>query len=572
MNSANGMNTTNPHHKRDTTMTSLTDTVLGENTEQMDGEPLRKGSKFTVQSPASEAPTNSPTHAHSRPLRDRKVDSDVIPPHENIDHRTLILCFDGTGDQFDADNSNIVQFCTCLYKEDHTKQMVYYQTGIGTYTSPAVDSPVKSQVLKLMNKLIAKDLSAHVMDRPGDRICLFGFSRGAFTARSLAGMLHKVGLLPAGNFQQVPFAYRVYLRKEKDEPEASSKRFKEAFCRDVKIQFLGVWDTVDSVGLVDKLLPFSASNSSVHTFRHALSLDEHRAKFQPNFWSLPHCPKEFLGDPANRSDDTEKSDRKGHAPVPSASSKQRHSLLRPSSGEWDSEEDNTLRGDEKRLSVRTEDDAAPTDVKEVWFAVNVGGGSVANSTRHSLARISLRWMIRECFKTESGIMFHSHRLKQQGLDIASLHPLTPRPPPLSGRGEIIQTIPRKGWLRILPIIPKRFIPRDKEPVTNVRCVTEEDEELYDSLCPKYDQLRLAPAWWIIELFPLIFRYQDKHDHRTRVVRCNCARPRHLPERKFKGALVHRSVQIRMDAEKKAKGPDGKPRKYHPKITLPPGER
>ncbi|KAF9076900.1 hypothetical protein BDP27DRAFT_1312790 [Rhodocollybia butyracea] len=532
MKNANGMNTTNSHHKQDTTMTSFTDTVLGENNEQRDGEPLRKGSKFTVQSPAN-----------------RKVDSDVIPPHENIDHRTLILCFDGTGDQFDADNSNIVQFCTCLYKEDHTKQMVYYQTGIGTYTSPAVDSPVRSQVLKLMNKLVAKDLSAHVMDRPGDRICLFGFSRGAFTARSLAGMLHKVGLLPAGNFQQVPFAYRVYQRKEKDEPEASSRRFKEAFCRDVKIQFLGVWDTVDSVGLIDKLLPFTASNSSVHTFRHALSLTN----------------IEFSKEPANRSDDTEKSNGKGHAGVPSASSKQRHSLLRPSSSEWDSEED-----DEKRLSVHTDDDAVPTDVREVWFAVNVGGGSVANSTRHSLARISLRWMIRECFKAESGIMFHSHRLKQQGLDITSLHPLTPRPPPLSGRGRVIETIPRKKWPQILPIISKRFIPRDEEHVTE-RCLTEEEEELGDSLSPKYDQLRLAPAWWIIELFPWLFRYQDRCDHWTRVIRCNCARPRRIPEQKFKGVLVHRSVQIRMNAEKKRKGPDGERRHYKPKITFPPDE-
>lgn len=129
MNSANGMNTTSPHHKRDTTMTSLTDTVLGENTEQRDGEPLHKGSMFTVQSPASEAPTDPPTRTHPRLLRDQKVDSDVIPPDGNIDYRTLVLCFDGTGDQFDADNSNIVRFCTCLNKEDHTKQMVYYQAS-----------------------------------------------------------------------------------------------------------------------------------------------------------------------------------------------------------------------------------------------------------------------------------------------------------------------------------------------------------------------------------------------------------------------------------------------------------
>jgi uncharacterized protein (DUF2235 family) len=52
----------------------------------------------------------------------------VIPPEHA--HRTLVLCFDGTGDQFDADNSNIVQLVSLLKKNDRTKQMVYYQVGL----------------------------------------------------------------------------------------------------------------------------------------------------------------------------------------------------------------------------------------------------------------------------------------------------------------------------------------------------------------------------------------------------------------------------------------------------------
>lgn len=51
-------------------------------------------------------------------------------------------------------------------------------------------------------------------DRNGDRICIFGFSRGAYTARALAGMIEKVGLLPAGNHQQVPFAYKMYMKDD----------------------------------------------------------------------------------------------------------------------------------------------------------------------------------------------------------------------------------------------------------------------------------------------------------------------------------------------------------------------
>lgn len=51
-------------------------------------------------------------------------------------------------------------------------------------------------------------------DRTGDKICIFGFSRGAYTARALAGMIEKVGLLPPGNHQQVPFAYKMYMKDD----------------------------------------------------------------------------------------------------------------------------------------------------------------------------------------------------------------------------------------------------------------------------------------------------------------------------------------------------------------------
>lgn len=77
-------------------------------------------------------------------------------------------------------------------------------------------------------------------DMDGDRICIFGFSRGAYTARALAGMLHKVGLLPASNHQQVPFAYKMFTRADPLGWEQSNA-FKEAFSIDVTIEFIGVW-------------------------------------------------------------------------------------------------------------------------------------------------------------------------------------------------------------------------------------------------------------------------------------------------------------------------------------------
>ena len=77
-------------------------------------------------------------------------------------------------------------------------------------------------------------------DCMGDQICIFGFSRGAFTARALAGMLQKVGLLPPWNREQLPFAYEMYA-KDDEEGRRLSQEFKQTFSADVRIKFLGVW-------------------------------------------------------------------------------------------------------------------------------------------------------------------------------------------------------------------------------------------------------------------------------------------------------------------------------------------
>jgi uncharacterized protein (DUF2235 family) len=78
------------------------------------------------------------------------------------------------------------------------------------------------------------------LDHAGDQICIFGFSRGAFTARALAGMLQKVGLLPPSNREQLPFAYTMY-KKDDDDGRKLSSQFKRTFSVDVRIKFLGVW-------------------------------------------------------------------------------------------------------------------------------------------------------------------------------------------------------------------------------------------------------------------------------------------------------------------------------------------
>lgn len=127
----------------------------------------------------------------------------------------------------------------------------------------------------------------------GDKIYLFGFSRGAFTARFLARMISTIGLLSKGNEEMVPFAYKSYQNYENGigkfktakENEEWMNKFSVTFCRpDVKVHFLGLFDTVNSVGVFD--IPFTTTTylptvvGTAHHTRHAVAIDERRCKFK----------------------------------------------------------------------------------------------------------------------------------------------------------------------------------------------------------------------------------------------------------------------------------------------------
>ena len=134
--------------------------------------------------------------------------------------RKLILCFDGTNDKYSADNTNVVKLYAMLDRT-HADQLTYYQPGIGTLLPQGIFGRLRKRLVTLVDSAIAALLQEHVTDgyrflmryfRPGDEIFIFGFSRGAYTARVVAGMLHKVGLLSAGNEELLPFAWDMYKR------------------------------------------------------------------------------------------------------------------------------------------------------------------------------------------------------------------------------------------------------------------------------------------------------------------------------------------------------------------------
>lgn len=77
--------------------------------------------------------------------------------------RTIVMCFDGTDEQFDLDNSNVVNFFSALHKGDHERQVTYYQSGFGTFTIPKVATPLYKETKKILDLLFARSINHHVM-------------------------------------------------------------------------------------------------------------------------------------------------------------------------------------------------------------------------------------------------------------------------------------------------------------------------------------------------------------------------------------------------------------------------
>ncbi|EJD37489.1 WD40 repeat-like protein, partial [Auricularia subglabra TFB-10046 SS5] len=232
--------------------------------------------------------------------------------------RNLVVCIDGTSNQFSTKNTNVVELYSRLIKDD--RQLTFYNSGIGTYAKPSWKSwSYRKQVIA--NKLdlafalrfekIIISAYAWLVDnyRDGDRIFLFGFSRGAYQVRALAAMIHTVGLLHKGNNDQIAFNIPSYpwpnppetTRVQRpEEAVAMHAQFKATFSRPkVQVHFVGAWDTVSSVGFIrDKTLPSTTDGMKfVCFFRHALALHEFRVKFLPEYVNGGAGPTEESTDP-----------------------------------------------------------------------------------------------------------------------------------------------------------------------------------------------------------------------------------------------------------------------------------
>lgn len=220
--------------------------------------------------------------------------------------RNVVIAIDGTWnrpDQVDRGRQvpgNVVKMVRAVAHEAAMPQLKYYDNGVGT----------DGWVDKLWGGVAGRGLFGSMRQayhwlaqhyQPGDRLFLFGFSRGAFTVRSLAGMLALCGL-PADRGRDLsgPAAavYRLHHAGKRQHEAALFRR--EQACHDVPVHFLGVWDTVGAMGLPTRG-PVGYLTRKRHQFhsvcladnvrhaRQALAINEQRAAFEPSLW-MPPCP------------------------------------------------------------------------------------------------------------------------------------------------------------------------------------------------------------------------------------------------------------------------------------------
>ncbi len=213
--------------------------------------------------------------------------------------KNIIICCDGTGNEFGDNNSNVVKLYSALII-DGQRQIGYYHPGVGTMGAPTAHNKISKAWSIVMGLAFGAGLLANVGDayrylmsvyEAGDKVFLFGFSRGSYTARALAGVLHMFGLLRPGNDGLIPYIIQLYARKSRNAAGMThtfqvATRFKQTFCRNCPLHFVGVWDTVSSVGWVwDPLrLPYTGQNPDMANGRHAVSIDERRCYFRNNLW------------------------------------------------------------------------------------------------------------------------------------------------------------------------------------------------------------------------------------------------------------------------------------------------
>jgi uncharacterized protein (DUF2235 family) len=329
--------------------------------------------------------------------------------------KNIVVCCDGTANEFARDQTNVVKLYSML-EQNPLRQLTYYHPGLGTMEPAGALTKLSRRITKLLGQAIGYGLEADIRDAyvflmnsylEGDRIFLFGFSRGAYTVRALASLIRMYGIIRTGNEPLVPYAIRmltgINAARAKRPQEARTtnaetsalfklaNEFKSTFSSSnvSNIRFVGVWDTVNSVGWIENplKLPYTANNPSIEVGRHAISIDERRAFFRTNLWKLSTPPA----------------------------------------------------------------DSGPKNLKQVWFAgvhCDVGGGYPESQS--GLSKNALKWMVQEA--RASGLF----------VDLSKMTEILGRGPgdwtPPNAKADRHESL--KGAWRIAEFFPKKHFNRD----------------------------------------------------------------------------------------------------------------
>lgn len=211
--------------------------------------------------------------------------------------KNIVLCFDGTGDWAASHFTNVMKIYQRL---DKSTQSIAYFGGVGTLGSTIALSRWRKLLHKVLDLATATSLRDRVLEgyaflvqeyEPGDDIYLFGFSRGAFTARLVAALVHNFGILERRNAHLAPYLWQTISEFSSiGEFKKDAAIIRKSFGRsgEAKIKFIGLFDTVSSVGIFERfqVFPYTDKNPSVETIRHAVSIDEQRNAF-PELLIIP---------------------------------------------------------------------------------------------------------------------------------------------------------------------------------------------------------------------------------------------------------------------------------------------
>lgn len=244
--------------------------------------------------------------------------------------KNIVICLDGTNNRIRGKaNTNVVRLFHLLALDDADKQVAYYGPGVGTFSAAGAWSPPAQALSRILGLAFGAGIRpalgnayTYLMSvyEPGDRIFIFGFSRGAYTARALCGLLEVFGVFRHGCEPLVPYAIREYtsmthhadgynadtagarLRRQEREawkaldafadfsrrrrvpPPAGEGGFSLEH-RHVPIHFVGLWDTVNAVGTRLRTIgwPYTTTIPHASTVRSAIALDEWRWRYRPVF-------------------------------------------------------------------------------------------------------------------------------------------------------------------------------------------------------------------------------------------------------------------------------------------------